>query len=65
MLITGCDYHPGSQQTAMVDTETGELHRLQRKDNVFSLYGPVRPPNGHRLCRRSTNTWEVRASCIV
>jgi len=24
MLIIGCDYHPGFQQIAFVDTETGE-----------------------------------------
>ena len=26
MIIVGCDYHPGFQQIAFVDTETGELH---------------------------------------
>ncbi len=25
MRIIGCDYHPGFQQIAFVDTETGEL----------------------------------------
>src|SRR5207302_1871651 len=25
MIIIGCDYHPGFQQIAYVDTETGEL----------------------------------------
>ena len=25
MLIIGCDYHPGFQQIALVDTETGEV----------------------------------------
>ena len=25
MLIIGCDYHPGFQQIAFVDTETGEV----------------------------------------
>ena len=25
MLILGCDYHPGFQQIALVDTETGEV----------------------------------------
>jgi hypothetical protein len=24
MVIIGCDYHPGFQQIAFVDTETGE-----------------------------------------
>ena len=27
MLIIGCDYHPGFQQIAFVDTDTGELRR--------------------------------------
>ena len=31
MLIIGCDYHPGSQQLAMVDTETGERQERRRK----------------------------------
>jgi hypothetical protein len=26
MLIIGCDYHPGLQQIAFVDTDTGELN---------------------------------------
>ncbi len=25
MLIIGCDYHPGVQQIAFMDTETGEF----------------------------------------
>ena len=25
MLIIGCDYHPGFQQIAFMDTETGEF----------------------------------------
>jgi hypothetical protein len=25
MIIIGCDYHPGVQQIAWVDTDTGEL----------------------------------------
>ena len=27
MLIIGCDYHPGFQQIALVDTETGDFGR--------------------------------------
>ena len=27
MLIIGCDYHPGFQQIAFVDTESGECRR--------------------------------------
>jgi hypothetical protein len=25
MMIIGCDYHPGFQQIAFVDTDTGEI----------------------------------------
>ena len=28
MLIIGCDYHPGFQQIALVDTETGEAENV-------------------------------------
>ena len=27
MIIIGCDYHPGFQQIAYVNTDTGELRR--------------------------------------
>jgi len=33
MLIIGCDYHPGFQQIAYVDTETGEYHGHRRTDD--------------------------------
>jgi Transposase len=29
MMIIGCDYHPGFQQIAFVDTDTGELRELR------------------------------------
>ena len=34
MLIIGCDYHPGVQQIAFMDTETGEFgeRRLEHGD---------------------------------
>jgi len=34
MLIIGCDYHPGFQQIAFVDSETGELQerRLEHSE---------------------------------
>ena len=31
MLIIGCDYHPGFQQIAYADTETGELQERRRR----------------------------------
>ena len=38
--IQGCDYHPGVQQIAFVDTETGELqdHRLQHREQAEKFY---------------------------
>jgi hypothetical protein len=40
MIIIGCDYHPGFQQIALVDTETGELHerRLQHREEAEKFY---------------------------
>jgi transposase len=40
MLIIGCDYHPGFQQIAFVDTETGELQerRLKRREEAEQFY---------------------------
>src|SRR5947208_8048875 len=40
MLIVGCDYHPGFQQIAFVDTETGEFkeRRLQHRGEAEKFY---------------------------
>jgi transposase len=40
MLIIGCDYHPGFQQIAFVDTETGELgeRRLTHREEAEEFY---------------------------
>jgi Transposase len=40
MRIIGCDYHPGFQQIAFVDTETGELQerRLQHPEEAEKFY---------------------------
>src|SRR5579859_796532 len=40
MIIIGCDYHPGFQQIAFVDTETGELQerRLQHREEAERFY---------------------------
>ena len=41
MLIIGCDYHPGFQQIAFVDTETGEFgeRRLTHREEAEEFYG--------------------------
>jgi transposase len=43
MLIIGCDYHPGFQQIAFVDTETGELgeRRLTHREEAEQFYGSL------------------------
>jgi transposase len=40
MLIIGCDYHPGFQQIACVDTGTGELQerRLEHRQEAERFY---------------------------
>jgi hypothetical protein len=40
MIIIGPDYHPGFQQIAFVDTDTGELQerRLQPREEAEEFY---------------------------
>ena len=40
MIIIGCDYHPGFQQIAFVDTDTGELRerRLLHREEAEKFY---------------------------
>jgi transposase len=40
MIIVGCDYHPGFQQIAFVDSDTGELQerRLQHREEAERFY---------------------------
>src|SRR5438093_3328614 len=44
MLIIGCDYHPGFQQIAFVDTETGECgeRRLRHREEAEQFYGMLK-----------------------
>ena len=44
MLIIGCDYHPGFQQIAFVDTETGELgeRRLSHREDAERFYNKLK-----------------------
>ena len=44
MLIIGCDYHPGFQQIAFVDTETGECgeRRLTHREEAEQFYRTLR-----------------------
>jgi transposase len=47
MLIIGCDYHPGFQQIALVDGETGELseRRLMHREEAEQFYGELKRQN--------------------
>jgi len=40
MIIIGCDYHPGFQQIAFVDTDTGEVQerRLEQREEAETFY---------------------------
>jgi transposase len=44
MLIIGCDYHPGFQQIAFVDTESGDVaeRRLLHREEAEQFYGQLR-----------------------
>jgi transposase len=47
MLIIGCDYPPGFQQIAFVDTETGECgeRRLTHREEAEQFYGKLKEKN--------------------
>jgi len=47
MLIIGGDYHPGLQQIAFVDSETGELgeQRLAHREEAEHFYGKFKEQN--------------------
>jgi transposase len=47
MLIIGCDYHPGFQQIACVDTDTGELseRRLAHREEAEQFYRELKQQN--------------------
>jgi hypothetical protein len=44
MLIIGCDYHPGFQQIAFVETKTGECgeRRLAHREEAEQFYGTLK-----------------------
>ena len=46
MVIIGCDYHPGFQQIACVDTETGEAteRRLTHHEEAEQFYRALKAP---------------------
>jgi transposase len=44
MLIIGCDFHPGFQQVAIFDNQTGEVseRRLLHREEAQEFYGSLR-----------------------
>jgi transposase len=46
MLIIGCDFHPGFQQVAIFDKQTGEISgkRLQHAEEARAFYGGLPEP---------------------
>src|SRR5579871_4352917 len=44
MLIIGCDYHPGAQQIAFVDSENGDWgeRRLAHREEAEQFYGRLK-----------------------
>lgn len=44
MIIIGCDYHPGFQQIALLDTETGEMEerRLIHREEAEQFYNRLK-----------------------
>jgi transposase len=48
MKIIGCDFHPGYQQLAMLDTESGEVREFalshEKKEEVREFYAGLRGP---------------------
>jgi transposase len=50
MMIIGCDYHPGFQQIAWLDTETGELQerRLAHREEAEAFYPVIKAATRHR-----------------
>ena len=56
MMIIGADYHPGFQQIALVDTDTGEVQeqRLEHREEAETFYREL-----------ATQGMKVRASVIT
>src|SRR6516162_7032995 len=46
MLIIGCDFHPGFQQVAIFDNQTGEItsKRLQHPEQARAFYASLSEP---------------------
>jgi hypothetical protein len=56
MIIIGCDYHPGFQQIAFVDTDTGEFQERRLSLEFETLWAAA--PG----CSRLT---EIISDCVL
>ena len=58
MIIIGCDYHPGFQQIAFVDTETGDYgeQRLEHSEGAEKFYRDLATP-GQEGARGDGSQW--------
>ncbi len=61
MIIIGCDYHPGCQQIAFVDTETGDCgeQRLEHSEGAQKFIATSLPRG--RGCRWGSKPVDTRA----
>ena len=52
MIIIGADYHPGFQQIAFVDTDTGELQerRLEHREEAEKFYRDLAATGNESAC---------------
>ena len=58
MIIIGADYHPGFQQIAFVDTDTGEFQQrpLQHREEAEKFYRELRA-RGRDVDSRHGPSW--------
>ena len=58
MIIIGADYHPGFQQIAFVDTDTGEFQerRLQHREEAEKFYREL-AAQGQESARGHGSQW--------
>jgi transposase len=63
MLIIGCDFHPGFQQVAIFDKQTGEYQqrRLQHRGEAEQCYRSLRGP-AVRVGMEACGHWELPTS---